>query len=392
MDNERIVHDMNMSSHEGLGDLCPPRSPVPAAEMATATAGFSRREFLKKTGRVAAGAALYGTGAVSVAGKISSIYTKARWPDSDPLITLAEGAETLARGGEEYIVFMGYGQRDGRDAANELFAALGGKKVVASMRYPSQSFTCEDLAPDVAQHIRQRRIAKLNLVGVSMGTVIGLDTMRDVMLQDKRKPGRNLTATNGAQGTLPSIDYMIAYSSPSDMQDAFQGELADVIISISDRLHYSGEAAGKLLYDVADQFKNRPLYMDGLDGVAKMVVNCLLEVNNDCPPAMALSQLRILRPFNVLQQAENYRIVVNPDTQLVYVAPNSDDIVNDDRAARNYSLGFHEINVAKVTVLSSGDTNHANTKDSANVFGQWRDAQALLSQTALATSFVHLGR
>ena len=83
--------------------------------------GFSRRQFLK-----AVGAALLGTViAAPYVDKIDKILSHERWPADEIEIIPAIGSETLAKGGEEWLVFGGFGQKYSINAAQELYNAIG---------------------------------------------------------------------------------------------------------------------------------------------------------------------------------------------------------------------------------------------------------------------------
>ena len=372
--NERILNGMSTSPQSGAAELYPACPPIAPAEQQTPERTFDRRSFGKIVISGAVTAVTYAVPTIAVLKTVDDIYTKLRWPAGEPYISPADGAENIPPGGDEHIVFMGYGQNDATNAANQLFNALGRTTSVSAMHYPNQGFTCRDLAPVIAQRIRERRPARLNIVGVSMGTDIGLESARLVVLQDKRRPGHTITKEDQKQERQSRINYLVAYSSPSKMEDAFQGEIADTIVAISDRLHYSGDAAGKLLYDMVDQHSNHPLYAEGLSGIFKMARNCISEVNNDCSPEMALSQLKILMPFNFANQATQYSPVFDPFGHIIYIAPQVDSIVDGPRAARDYEDGSRRSHLG-FTLLSSGNTNHANTADSALAYGHWRKTQ-----------------
>lgn len=373
---ERILSGMSDRPHSPENLPPPVCPPPPAAELAEAGQhGMTRRELLKAS--LLAG--VYAAAAGTALGRISNEYTTDRWGNAPARIVMADGAEALPTGGQESIVFMGYGQQDPTNAVNQLSDALDRQQAVAGLYYPSGSFVPLDLAIPLARHLRERHVEQLNLVGFSMGTNIALETIRCIMLSNGPRFGQAADGADSLMVPQLKINYWIACSSPANLQDAFQGELADTIVAISDATGYDGDAAGKLLYDIADQVYNQPIYTDGARGLARMAVNGWLEMNNDTPPRMALSQLRILRGFDWPQQAPAYRMVATPGARVLYVRPRNDTIVNDDSGENGFRAGFREIDVANFHIVSTGNSDHANTVASARAVGQWFAGQSALS-------------
>ena len=109
--------------------------------------------------------------------KIDTIVAAERYRADDVEIIQAAGSDKIPKGGTEWLVFGGYGQKYSTNAAQELFNALGEKEVVASVKYPNQGFTIEELANYVHSYMRERGMSKLNVAGVSLGTPTALMTL-----------------------------------------------------------------------------------------------------------------------------------------------------------------------------------------------------------------------
>ncbi|MCA9324658.1 hypothetical protein KDA23_01145 [Candidatus Saccharibacteria bacterium] len=327
--------------------------------------GVTRRTVLR-----AGLAATVGLGAVGRAiNRASNLYEDARWPIEEASIALAAGSESLPKGGAESLVFMGFGQQDAHNAAHQLFHALEGRQAVAGIRYPSRSFTPSTLAPVIADYIQQRRMSKLTLVGVSMGTAIALESMRHVYLSKLPWTKMRDGIDDGGVTELPVIDYMVAYSSPSDLADAYESELATFGMVLK-KLGYKGDTIGKFGFGLYDALKDA----DPAERLQfrTMVRSAIDEATNHSPPEMCVSQIQILSAFNLRQQAaQRYGQFIQPPARMIYVAADHDKVVDDNRAIDNFSAASRAMNLAPIEVLSSERGGHANTTAAANALGAY---------------------
>lgn len=349
---------------------CPPVTPEEIQQGET-EATLTQREFIRGGLKVLGLMAAYGTGALPVIKIIDDLYEKTHWPARPARFDLVPGAERLGKGGRLNVVFPGFGQTDGYAAASELFAAKNGSEKVAALFKPPQGYDALDVANPLSRLIDEHQPDSMVLYCVSMGDVLGLETMQYIVRHDKRRPGKSL-----AQSLPPPIDHIVLLSSPSDKFDAIAGgPVADALVSFGQAIDYGGGPIGKFAFDSYTQFHRDPQLDKGMQGAVELFSNTMQEVNNNCPPKMAWSDIKFLFPFSIDKQASRYRIITNPPrTKLVYIKTETDDIVNYKRAIRIFGANATQLGVEMV-VLSSGNINHANTIGGAHTYGEWDNGQ-----------------
>ncbi len=309
--------------------------------------------------------------------KVDTIVSAERYQQDEVEILLAAGAETLPKGGTEWLVFGGYGQKYSTNAAQELFNALGSKEVVASVKYPNQGFTIDELATYVHAYMKQRGMSKLNVAGVSLGTPTALMTLGYIQEHANNPLAQYQDIAFSPRGLalrkLPEIGYFIAYSSPADVQDASQGYIAQTIVS---RIKGTGYAPGMIDKLIVSGFDGEG---DGLKSInilnpaewLKQQHNNLEETFNDTPTLMVLSQMEIAAEFNVDEQWEKWRLVLSPDSYFGYFYPSkADPTVNDAGAYRKYEVALKHLDVPTAYV-PTGEPGHANTVATASAASKW---------------------
>lgn len=318
--------------------------------------GMSRRDLLKRLAYTAVGVAVVGP----CVQRIDSIATHERWPDDDFMIIPSEGSETLANGGEEWLVFGGFGQKYSVNAAQELFSAIGQRQVVASIMYPNQGFTIEELGACIEEYVQARHMSTLNIVGVSMGLPTALMALT--------------TLRAGAKPTsLPKINYLAAYSSPADVRDAIDGDLAQLVSDLGKYTDHMPVIPPKFIYSLLDGDGDVQRFLNIQDNAqwVQHIRDSIKQTMNDCSPELALSQIKIISAFNVEEQWQSLRNIVSPgNTKFIYCAPSGgDDTVDNTNAANKYRDALTRLSVP-TTVLDTGLSGHANTVASAQVLGR----------------------
>jgi hypothetical protein len=328
--------------------------------------GFSRRQFLK-----AVGAALLGTViAAPYVDKIDKILSHERWPADEIEIIPAIGSETLDKGGEEWLVFGGFGQKYSINAAQELYNAIGQNQVVSSLKYPNQGFTIDELADQVGCYISNRQMKALNIVGVSMGLPTALMTLRTVQRQFVAADANN--AYQDGERHLPTINYLAAYSSPADLRDAIDGDLAPWIDKLSRLTGYEPGVIAKFVFSATDGQGDveRLLNVLNRDQWYRHMRNSIEQTFNECPPQLVMSQIQVISSYNVESQWHDLQGVVSPvSTKFVYCSPsNYDRTVDNATAIRKYQSALTQLSVP-TTILDTGPSGHANTYASAAALG-----------------------
>ena len=315
---------------------------------------LSRRELLMWLG---AGIVM----AAKTVHRLDQRVARERWPNDEPEILPTYGAEDIPKGGEEWLVFGGFGQKYSVNAAQELFNAIDRRQVVSSVKYPNQGFTIDDIADLMGRYIQDRGMSVINIVGVSMGLPTALMALRRLQLTSMQ----NTTS-------LPNINYLAAYSSPADLRDAIDGDLAPWIDRASRITRYEPAVIAKFLYSATDGPGDFSRFINFLDQKQwpRHIETSLDQTFNDCPPRMVLSQIQLISSFNVETQWEDLRGLVTPSTtKFIYCSPsNYDRTVNNDAAIQKYKNALQRLSVP-TTILDTGPSGHANTFASAVAIG-----------------------
>lgn len=326
---------------------------------------ISRRDVLKGIGYTTLAAAI----SFKYVDAVDKIIAHERWPADEAEVIAAAGSETIPTGGEEWLVFGGFGQKYSVNAAQELFNAIGRQQVVASVKYPNQGFAIDDIALLMRRHIEERNMKALNIVGVSMGLPTALMALRILQQQ-----------STDNQAPLPDINYLAAYSSPADLHDAIDGDLAPWIDSLSRRSRYEPGVIAKFLYSATDGSGDFTRFFNVLNQKQWIghIATSLEQTFNDCPPRLVLSQIQVISSYNVERQWQELRGLVTPyNTKFVYCAPsNYDKTVDNSTAIRKYQSALTNLAVP-TTILDTGPSGHANTYASAAALGSLVTASVL---------------
>lgn len=311
---------------------------------------------------------------------MDEVFSEIRWPPTPMKINLVNGCEGLPTEDEEWLVFGGFGQQDSKNAGAELFGALDEKKVVSTVVYPSDYFDIAELAVPVAEYIKSRRMKKLNLVGVSMGLPTALMVLRYIaqnpQLLAEEDDGSDICKP---PIPLPEIGYVAAYSSPADLDDAMQGELARPVTTWGKKLRIPTDIAAKFAYSLIDGNgdKLKALNIVNQKQWQKHLSDSLSQTYNKTPPRMTWSQLKLLHTFNFEEQWQDWRDIIGEQTKFGYVATDNEDYTVRKTAFGKYDNGFKKLNVKTIDLLSSGNSDHAETAPSAVAIGQWMNKLAL---------------
>lgn len=365
-----------------------PMPPPPANELETKRPKLWRQKIGKRLGAV-----LFASAALAQpVSMLDSLITAERYPADSVEIIQAAGSEKIPKGGTEWLVFGGYGQKYSTNAAQELFNAMGSNQVVASVKYPNQEFTIEDLADYVAAYIKERGMSTLNVAGVSMGTPIALMTLSHIEKHTESPyPLYQNAAFVGAgldQRKLPKIGYWAAYSSPADYEDASQGALAEKIVTISEKLNYSPGMLGKFVASTVDGEGDalRTLNIRDTVGWLGQMQDSLSQTFNDTPPKMTASLMKFIVKSKEENRWEDWHDLFSADSYFIYVTPNGTDSVVDTSAAyKRYQVGLQHYDVA-TSFIKANEPGHANTGASASAVGNLIASIALAQPTNVVQS------
>lgn len=340
---------------------------------------LSRRAFLGNTAKILAGTAVAASGISKALGIVGNLYDEVHYSDEPSHLIAARDAEKSSLGGPEAILFMGLGQQDPTNSVNEYSEAIDHSMPVFGMYYSSWGYTAESLAIPIAQHIARRQPSSLTLIGSSMGFQTALSTSYVMYSQASQNVGMS---DQGIE--LPKIETVIGYSSPSDLQDAFDGELADFVVAFCDKFNYTGDERGKFVTDAIQSYRTNGLV--GRTALSTAIEaatwDALTNIGQGTPPKLWLSQIRLLRETNILLVGKEYAQsgMLVPGFRVIYTKPKLDSIVDDLRSVKNISRGLN----SPVLVLSTGDTDHANPLKSAQVIGDFMHSGLTLADAGQA--------
>lgn len=367
--------------------LCPPISLEYGDIPMRQAKEMNRRNFIGNVLKIG-GAAIVGADLLTQATfKADDYYTSMHWPPLPAKIYFANGVDPNITPGAEWLVFGGLGQQDSRNSGQQLDDDIDHREPVASVFYPSYGFSPEALAPLIRKYIIARNIKRLNIVGISLGLPTALMTLRELEIQEIERINHNYP-NDGFQ--MPEIGYIAAFSSPSDLKSAFDNELIPLLRIMADH-GYNAEAIGELLYCMTD--RNGDTYKlshpSDIRIFATYLRDTIDQLQHGCPPNLFENQLiKVLVPFNILQQSKNYRSILTPKTRFRYLGPKkgNDDVVNDGSAFNNYKNGLLSIGIDNSVSLSTGNVDHANTYKSNQVLSNNLFASGYLTPTPTITT------
>ena len=365
---------MSDKNKQPFTDSFPHMPPPPAHELE-----IPKKPNILKSKTVKALGALMLSSAILVQplSTVDRVITAERYQADDIEILPAAGVENIPKGGTEWLVFGGYGQKYSTNAAQELFNALGGTQVVASIKYPNQEFNIDDLADVVADYIQTRGMDKLNIAGVSMGTPIALMTLSRIqetlLSQTNMSQDIVFNKSETTLQTLPELGYFAAYSSPADVKDAYQGSIAETIVGFAGDSDYKpGIFIKGLLASIdGDGDLQRTVNILDTDNWVPQILDNLGQMINSTPPEMVWSHMEFVNAFNATEQAESFQKLFNKNSYFVYISPNgNDDTVDNNGAYKKYQVVMQKIAVPSI-FLKTNEPGHANTGASAAALNQW---------------------
>jgi hypothetical protein len=349
-----LFYSKLMTEREPSYAPCPPYRKTAADEAELrARKALSRRTLLRRTAAAVV--------ALKFGGISDDVANELLWPRQEMKVSLVPGSEHLPKGGEEWVVFGGLGQSDSRSAAQEFFAAQGRNQVVSSVQYDTDGIDAHSVATVLARHIKERDIKRLSIVGVSMGTPTFMLAWSE--LQRQTVQGYE----DVAQDT--KIQRLVAYSSPFDMQDAWQRELGHLTAESG----YRGGVIGKFLFSLVDGPGDleRTLPTNSASELWDHVKQSWSQTVNSCPPKLYVSQLRLLDSANLLSREHDYTSSFAAGAQFAYCEPtNADTVVYDNGAIGKYFTLFKPLDVEQ-TVVPVPHGGHANTELSAIALKPW---------------------
>lgn len=340
---------------------CPPLTEQP---------DISRREFNRAAILLAAGAAVTTMGfrgAAEVIDRVDTAVSQELWPDDELRIEVPEGQELVNKDGHLNLFFGGFGQKS--VDTEGYFNSTGRQELTASVVYPNGTFTSEELADVVEAFLIKNNVLTVNIIGPSMGLPVGIKTFGILAERQQRgEYGKNTSASPPAMTpTVPVIDQLIGFSSPSDKDDARKGEIMSKVVSIAHGVKQPPELVWMWLYSYVDGPGDPRRGIDIRDpGQLKEHFELTWhQVLNGTSPKMALSQMMILDKFDTEEDTRKLETVIRKGkTQVLYTTPsNYDNTVDNEDAISSYDGVFAELDVL-MHVLNTGMSGHANIEES----------------------------
>jgi hypothetical protein len=276
--------------------------------------------------------------------------------------SLVPGTEHIPPGGEEWLVFGGLGQLDSRNAAREFYDAQGKNQAVSSVRYATGGINADTMATGLSQYIKERNIKRLSVVGVSMGLPTFLVGWSELQR-------RAAASSSQEQFALPRIERMAAYSSPFDMEDAWNGELAHIVAASG----YKGGLLGKFAYSLVDGPGDvrRLLASRNLEQLRGHIARSWSQTTDGGPPEFFVSQLALLVNAHLATQWKVIKHTFMPGAHFVYCLPSDlDTVVRDDSAVHKYASSLRTLDIDNRTIVVPHG-GHANTLLSARALMPW---------------------
>jgi hypothetical protein len=333
-------------SAPALGYTRPPslRQPTTLTEVQEATRGghtFTRRALL---------GAVVGAGATYV---VDSLVTRARWPQ-----THSELAE-FQYGSERWLVMPGLGQYDGYPLAKSLGADGLKDQEISYFNYAAQGITTEDLADGIATFsgVRPRlidRLEPLNGFLNSMGGAAFIESLR--VLRNRYDSPR----------PLPKLGKIVLNCAPFDVWDIYDYDGVEFLQNIP----YRGSAIGKMIIESARRIKAGHATYEEIE---KSIHEGIKTTLNGLPPAMWMSQIKLLATADPMHDIDDFQGIITKDTRVLFCLPEhspDDTVVVDDQAFRKWYGFFDYFGVQPDFVRMSG-TGHADTAQASRRIRPW---------------------
>jgi pimeloyl-ACP methyl ester carboxylesterase len=305
-----------------------------------------------------------------LAKQLDTIVFGSIWPNDKMEVQYVPSVEgTVAEYKKEaYIAFPGVGQKDTKNAATEHFNAINHTLPTAYVSLPNQGFTIQELAHEVDSLIDENNLDKVNIIGVSAGTQLALQTITYI----EEHPEEFIEEPD--EEPLPEIGYFLANSSPYDEMSAYKGPIIQPTMNMLDATNYRAGIAEKFVYSL----------VDGPGDINNLLPNSLHPINisyvfdsitqtfNATASTMVQDHLTVLNEIDAEEQKNTWKKVLTPTTKFLYFYPSKgqDLVVDNEKAYRQFSETLQKLDVSTEYVPIES-TEHADTVQAAVAFGNW---------------------
>ena len=334
---------------------------------------ISRRRLIQGAGLAAAGLAIGAGGIVKEIERLDTVLSKELWPKDRMGIQFAHGSEYIRPTGHLNLFFGGFGQKS--VDTDGYFDATGRKDLTGSIVFPNDRFTIEDVADYTDKVLVEHDIRSVTVIGPSMGFPIGIKTFGILAHRRAAQAGLGANATAaGIRSTLPSLDKLIAFSSPADRLDAYRGDVVHAIAQVARIADKPPQLVLMWLYSYLDG-PGDPRRGTDIRNLRQLDEHFKLtwdQVIHGTSVDMAISQLIILDDFNAEQDCRSLTPMVTPGiTEALFTEPtNKDDTVNNSTSISTYNSTFNKLGV-RFTVLSTGPVGHAKVPESTEALRRY---------------------
>lgn len=269
---------------------------------------------------------------------------------------------------EAYIAFPGVGQKDTKNAATEHFRATDGVIPVAYVSLSNQGFTIPELAHAVDDLIDEKDLEKINIIGVSAGTQLALQTITYI----EEHPDEFIDSPG--EDPLPEVGYFLANSSPYDVASAYKGPIIEPTMSLLEKTNYRSGITEKFIYSLLDGPGDINKFLDifGKPVNVDYVIDSIQQTFNGTAPLMVQDHLVVLNESDAEKEKSAWKKVLKPTTKFLYFYPSKgkDMVIDNEKAYIQFSETLQELNVTSEYVPVDSK-EHADTVQAAVAFGHW---------------------
>jgi hypothetical protein len=302
--------------------------------------------------------------------KIDTIIASTLWPNDAmevQYVPTVEGSEAEHKK-EAYIAFPGVGQKDTKNAAAEHYNAIDHELPTAYVSLPNQGFTIAELAHEVDDLIDEKGLEKINIIGVSAGTQLALQTISYI----EEHPDEFIDTPG--EDPLPEVGYFLANSSPYDVMSAYKGPIIEPTMNIINTTNYRSGVADKFIYSLIDGPGDVNRLLENLHGTVNIsyFVDSVEQTFNSTAPLMVQDHLIVLNETDAEKEKNAWKKVLTPTTKFLYFYPSKgqDLIVDNQKAYRQFSETLQALDVS-TEYVPVDSTEHANTVSAAAAFKDW---------------------